>query len=73
MATTDAPLAALNALDDFEKKREEQRAIVLSCQQARGLNSCFACDKTLECETRTQYVNAVYLSMSKGKSGSFDF
>jgi hypothetical protein len=70
METTNAREAAL---DEFEKRREEKREIVQICQQERGLTSCFVCDKTFQCDNRTQYVNAAYMSMSKGESGGFAF
>ena len=50
-------------------KLEELKA----CQQAKGLESCLKCEAILECEVRTQYVNAVYESMNKGSGGGFEF
>jgi hypothetical protein len=60
-------------LDAFEKKRDEWREVLKTCQKERGLTSCFICEATFECETRERYVAAVYLSMSKGKGGGFEF
>ncbi len=40
----------------------------------KKLNSCYNCDEIFNCQTRKNYVDAVYNSMSKGKTeGGFDF
>lgn len=40
----------------------------------KNLNSCYNCDEIFNCQTRKNYVDAVYNSMSKGKTeGGFDF
>lgn len=59
--------------DKFELELERQTQILQSCQANNGLNSCLNCEKIFECETRKNYVDAVYFSMSKGDSGGFDF
>ena len=59
--------------DEFELELERQREILQTCQREKGLNSCFACEAMFECKTRKNYVDAVYISMSKGDGGGFDF
>lgn len=60
--------------DSFELALDEKMEILQGCQSQKGVNSCFVCEKLLECDTRKDYVLAVYNSMSKGKSdGGFDF
>jgi hypothetical protein len=44
-----------------------------SCQKEKGLKSCSMCEFYLKCELRTDYVKAVYNSMSKGDTGGFEF
>jgi hypothetical protein len=46
---------------------------VKECQKSLSLNSCFECEKLLECEKRASYVKSVYESMSQGDSLDFDF
>ncbi len=60
-------------LDEFEKDLQEKLKILQECQNSNNLQSCFDCDKILECETRESYVKAVYLSMNKGVTGGFEF
>ncbi|MDR1910975.1 MAG: hypothetical protein LBQ52_01335 [Helicobacteraceae bacterium] len=60
-------------LDSFEQKREKSRAVLSQCQRERMLTSCYDCDKVFECQTRSDYVNCVYQSMSKGATGGFEF
>lgn len=60
-------------LDQWELKLEEHLKILKECQQEHHLNSCMSCDKLLECQTRDQYVVAVYESMNKGSGGGFEF
>ncbi|MDR0664586.1 MAG: hypothetical protein LBF86_03595 [Helicobacteraceae bacterium] len=59
--------------DEFETKREERREALYGCQQERGLTSCFICDRLFDCKTRSDYIDAVYASMNKGKAGGFEF
>ena len=59
--------------DEFELELERQREILQTCQSEKGLNSCFACEAMFECKTCKNYVDAVYISMSKGDGGGFDF
>jgi hypothetical protein len=44
-----------------------------SCQEKIGKTSCFSCEKVLNCQTKQEYVKAVYESMNQGSSGGFDF
>lgn len=51
-----------------------KKEILLSCQNSKNLNSCYNCDEIFNCQARKNYVDAVYNSMSKGKTeGGFDF
>lgn len=60
--------------DSFELALDEKKDALQKCQSAKNTNSCYNCDKIFECSTRGDYVNAVYASMSKGKSGGgFEF
>ena len=43
------------------------------CQKNRNIESCFKCDKLLDCEIRENYIKAVYESMNKGSGGGFEF
>lgn len=52
----------------------KKKEILLSCQNSKNLNSCYNCNEIFNCQTRKNYVDAVYNSMSKGKTeGGFDF
>jgi hypothetical protein len=59
--------------DEYTLKLEEKKEIVQKCQEAKGLQSCLNCETLFECETRKEYVLAVYESMNKGQSGGFEF
>lgn len=59
--------------DKFELELEKQKEILLSCQASKNLVSCFNCEQIFECQTRKDYVDAAYNSMSKGDTGGFDF
>ena len=60
-------------LDAFEQMLEQEKQKLEQCQKERNIDSCLKCEKTLDCEVRKSYVSAVYKSMSKGKSGDFEF
>ncbi|WP_408941412.1 hypothetical protein [Helicobacter sp. MIT 01-3238] len=65
---------ANGAMDIFEKKLQDELGNLKNCQQSSGVDSCFVCEKMLECPTRKSYVSAVYESMGKGQEGiDFDF
>lgn len=60
--------------DSFELALDEKKEALEQCQRAKNTNSCYNCEELFDCQTRTQYVKAVYESMSKGKNdGGFDF
>lgn len=60
-------------LDEFELELESQIKNINRCQESKEVTSCFDCDKLLDCEIRSTYVDAVYASMSKGSTGGFEF
>ena len=60
-------------IDFFEQKLKEQKALLETCQKQHRVTSCLSCKEVIGCATRKNYVNAVYQSMSKGKSGGFEF
>ncbi|MBE2984719.1 hypothetical protein CCAL9344_03000 [Campylobacter sp. RM9344] len=62
-------------LDKFELALKQYSEILLSCQSQKGLMSCMKCSEFFECETRKNYVDSAYKSMSKSDTdeGGFDF
>lgn len=61
-------------LDDFEKNLQQNKEKLENCQKTKNLTSCYNCSEIFTCQTRKNYVDAVYNSMSKGKNeGGFDF
>ena len=65
--------AAVVEADFFIKALEEERKKLLACQESQGVKSCMECEKTIGCQVRLTYVNAVYQSMNKGEGGGFEF
>jgi hypothetical protein len=59
--------------DKFELHLDEMIIKVQECQKEKNLQSCSRCEHYLECALRTDYVSAVYNSMSKGETGGFEF
>ncbi|TQR60230.1 hypothetical protein [Campylobacter troglodytis] len=60
--------------DSFELALDEKKALLQECQASKNSNSCYECESIFNCETRSNYVKAVYDSMSKGKTdGGFEF
>lgn len=59
--------------DRFDAKLDSELEALKKCQQEKNLDSCMPCEKTLECQTRQNYVKAVYESMNKGAQGDFEF
>ncbi|MDR2099480.1 MAG: hypothetical protein LBP40_01465 [Campylobacteraceae bacterium] len=57
----------------YELNLKHESEILLACQKERNIESCFACEKTFECEKRKKYVKSVYESMSQGEGGGFEF
>ncbi len=62
-----------NTTDKFEIHLDEMIQKVQNCQKEKGLQSCSLCEQFLACELRSDYVKAVYNSMSKGETGGFEF
>ncbi|PAF43017.1 hypothetical protein [Helicobacter sp. 11S03491-1] len=63
-----------NPQDIWEKKLEEKIQILKDCQNQKNIQSCFKCEKIIECKTRKDYVKSVYESMNKGvQDGDFEF
>lgn len=56
----------VEALQKTKKELEE-------CQENMRVKSCLECDKMFDCELRKRYIDSVYKSMNKGKSGGFEF
>ena len=59
--------------DEWSKKLDIQLEILKKCQVENKLSSCISCLKLLDCEIRKEYIDAVYISMNKNKSGGFEF
>lgn len=60
--------------DSFELALDEKKIVLEKCQNAKNTNSCYNCEKVFDCVIRTEYVKAVYESMSKGRNdGGFEF
>ena len=59
--------------DKFELYLDEMIIKLQKCQDDKSLKSCSDCEHYLACETRNEYVKAVYNSMSKGDTGGFEF
>jgi hypothetical protein len=60
-------------MDKFELHLNEMIEKVQNCQKEKELKSCSSCEFYLKCELRTNYIKAVYNSMSKGDTGGFEF
>jgi len=60
-------------LDKFELFLEEMIKKLQTCQNEKNYKSCSICEHFLSCELRSDYINAVYNSMSKGETGGFEF
>ena len=60
-------------LDEFQIKHLEKLKELENCKKDKAVNSCRKCDKFFDCELRIAYVDAVFYSMNKGKTGGFDF
>lgn len=60
--------------DEFELAMDKKKELLIACQNLKNFKTCYNCDELFDCPTRKEYVDAVYNSMSKGKSeGGFDF
>jgi PP-loop superfamily ATP-utilizing enzyme len=60
-------------LDSYEIELNQKLEELQMCQNSNSLDSCFNCEKLINCQIRNEYVKAVYNSMSKGESGGFEF
>ncbi len=61
------------AKDKFQLHLEEMLLKLQECQVQKSMKSCSDCEHFLSCELRTDYIKAVYNSMSKGDTGGFEF
>lgn len=59
--------------DKFEEYLDEMVIKLQDCQKQKGVESCSLCQSFISCELRSEYVKAVYNSMSKGSTGGFEF
>lgn len=66
----------------FEEALDVKLALLKECQKDNNTavvfdgeshGSCTPCPKIIGCDTRRQYIGAVYNSMSKGDTGGFEF
>ncbi|MDF1875837.1 hypothetical protein JHD48_08830 [Sulfurimonas sp. SAG-AH-194-I05] len=60
-------------IDKFEMHLQEMLVKLQECQKEKTLKSCSDCECFLTCALRTDYIKAVYNSMSKGDTGGFEF
>ena len=59
--------------DSFEEISNIKSQEVKECQNSKNLETCNDCEKLLDCNTRDEYVKAIYNNMNKGKVGGFEF
>lgn len=59
--------------DKFEQYLDEMVIKLQDCQKQKSVESCSLCQSFMGCELRSEYVKAVYNSMSKGSTGGFEF
>ncbi len=59
--------------DKFEEYLDEMVIKLQDCQKQKNVESCSLCQSFIGCELRSEYVKAVYNSMSKGSTGGFEF
>ncbi len=59
--------------DAYERALAEELEKLRACQKEHKRTSCMTCSEVIGCEVRKSYVQAVYLSMNKGKGGGFEF
>ncbi len=60
-------------IDIYQQRLNERLEKLKKCQKDKKVESCFKCEKLLNCQIRDEYVQALYQSMSKGKVGGFEF
>ena len=59
--------------DKFEVHLDEMIISLQACQVEKSMKSCSDCEHYFSCDLRTEYIKAVYNSMSKGDTGGFEF
>ena len=59
--------------DKWELDLDKHLEILRKCQYEYKVDSCLKCENILDCQTRENYVVAVYESMNKGSGGGFEF
>jgi hypothetical protein len=59
--------------DKFEIYLDSMIDKLQQCQVENNLDSCSRCQNFLTCSLRSEYIQAVYNSMSKGDTGGFEF
>ncbi|WP_324170508.1 hypothetical protein [Sulfurimonas sp.] len=59
--------------DKFELHLDEMIKEIQTCQEHKALKTCSFCEEYLPCKLRNDYIKSVYNSMSKGKTGGFEF
>ena len=60
-------------MDKFEVHLDEMIVKLQKCQKEKNLKSCSVCEHYLDCKLRSDYIESVYNSMSKGETGGFEF
>ncbi len=63
----------MKKLDRYEQMLVEKTKELKKCQEQKKVDSCLKCKEIIGCKVRNEYVDAVYLSMNKGKGGGFEF
>ncbi len=63
----------MQKLDRYEQMLVEKTKELKKCQEQKKVDSCLKCKEIIGCKVRNEYVDAVYLSMNKGKGGGFEF
>jgi hypothetical protein len=59
--------------DKWELSLDNPLKLLQQCQINLKIDSCLKCNQILECQTRENYIKAVYESMNKGSGGGFEF
>lgn len=59
--------------EKYEKEHNEALLKLRNCQSSINVRSCSECEGFIDCETRKDYVEKTYKSMSKDTSGGFEF
>ena len=62
-----------NLKDEWELKLDKKLQELQQCQAQHNLDSCFKCNKMIDCTLRQDYVKSAYESMNKGSTGGFEF